>query len=68
MSFPLTRRNLSARLTPPLLGVHFEICAIVQGQELVIHKYENVQVGDKIGLSVDPYEIHLMKVDEDETV
>lgn len=50
------------------LGVHFEICAIVQGQELVIHKYENVQVGDKIGLSVDPYEIHLMKVDEDETV
>ena len=45
-------------------GVHFEICAIVQGQEFVIHKYENVKVGDKIGLSVDPYEIHLMKVTE----
>ncbi len=43
-------------------GVHFEICAIIQGQEFVIHQYENVKVGDKIGLSVDPYEIHLMKV------
>lgn len=50
------------------LGVHFEICAIVQGQEFVIHQYENVKVGDKIGLSVDPYEIHLMKVDKDEAV
>jgi len=47
-------------------GVHFEICAIVQGQEFVIHNYENVQIGDKIGLSVDPYEIHLMKVQEHE--
>lgn len=44
-------------------GVHFEICAIIQGQEFVIHQYENVKVGDKIGLSVDPYEIHLMKVE-----
>src|SRR5690554_1007227 len=50
------------------LGVHFEICAIVQGQEFVIHKYENVKVGDKIGLSVDPYEIHLMKVDKNDSV
>ncbi len=43
-------------------GVHFEICAIVNGQEFVLHQYENYNVGDKIGLSVDPYEIHLMKV------
>ncbi|MCK9537079.1 MAG: ATP-binding cassette domain-containing protein [Bacilli bacterium] len=50
------------------LGVHFEICAIIQGQEFVIHQYENIKVGDKIGLSVDPYEIHLMKVDKDEKV
>jgi len=46
-------------------GVHFEICAIVNGQEFVLHKYENVNVGDKIGLSVDPYEIHLMKVQDE---
>lgn len=43
-------------------GVHFEICAIVNGQEFVLHKYENSKIGEKIGLSVDPYEIHLMKV------
>lgn len=45
-------------------GVHFEICAYIEGKEFVIHNYELVQVGDKIGLSVDPYEIHLMKVNE----
>ena len=46
-------------------GVHFEICAIVDGQEFVLHKYENANIGDKIGLSVDPYEIHLMKVENE---
>ncbi|MFI3284479.1 MAG: ATP-binding cassette domain-containing protein [Erysipelotrichaceae bacterium] len=43
-------------------GVHFEICANIAGMEFVIHNYELVSVGDKIGLNVDPYEIHLMKV------
>lgn len=43
-------------------GVHFEICADVNGMEFVIHDYEIAKVGDKIGLNVDPYEIHLMKV------
>ncbi|MFI3329479.1 MAG: ABC transporter ATP-binding protein [bacterium] len=45
-------------------GVHFEICAYIGEKEFVIHNYELVKVGDKIGLSVDPYEIHLMKVNE----
>lgn len=45
-------------------GVHFEICAMVNGMEFVLHQYEICKVGDKIGLSVDPYEIHLMKVHE----
>lgn len=49
-------------------GVHFEICVIVDGLELVLHQYENPKIGDKIGLSVDPYEIHLMKVNEDEKI
>ena len=47
-------------------GVHFEICAIVDGVEFVLHQYENFNVGDKIGFSVDPYEIHLMKVEKEE--
>ena len=46
-------------------GVHFEICAIINGMEFVIHDYEVAKVGDQIGLSVDPYEIHLMKVEQD---
>ena len=45
-------------------GVHFEICANICGMEFVIHDYEIAKVGDKIGLTVDPYEIHLMKVNE----
>ena len=45
-------------------GVYFEICADVNGREYVIHKYELYQVGEQIGLDVDPYEIHLMKVHE----
>ncbi len=45
-------------------GVHFEICADVNGMEFVIHDYEIAHVGDKIGLNVDPYEIHLMKVND----
>ena len=35
-------------------------------KEIVIQAYETPNVGDKIGLKVDPYEIHLMKVAADE--
>ncbi|MGD9908999.1 MAG: ABC transporter ATP-binding protein [Candidatus Izemoplasmatales bacterium] len=47
-------------------GVHFELCVMVDGKEIVVHTYENKKVGDKIGLKVDPYEIHLMKVTDSE--
>ena len=33
--------------------------------EFVIHDYEVAKVGDQIGLRVDPYEIHLMKVEKE---
>lgn len=46
-------------------GVHFEICVIIDGKEIVLHQYENKIIGEQIGLSVDPYEIHLMKVEEE---
>lgn len=45
-------------------GIHFEITALVNGTNFIIRKYEMFHVGDKIGLSVDPFEIHLMKVNE----
>lgn len=66
---PLEQAKLIATVDATLFkGVHFEICALIDDKEIIIHKYENVAIGDKIGLSVDPYEIHLMKVNEDEEV
>jgi len=47
-------------------GVHYEIIAKVEDVELIIHTYEEVKVNDQIGLKVDPYEIHLMRVAQDE--
>ena len=44
-------------------GVYYELCVDIKGNEFVIHTYEDVAVGNEIGLSVDPYEICLMKVD-----
>lgn len=46
-------------------GVHFELCVIVQEKEFVIHTYENKPVGQTVGLRVDSYEIHLMKVEKE---
>ncbi|MGD9887225.1 MAG: ABC transporter ATP-binding protein [Bacilli bacterium] len=47
-------------------GVHNELCINIQGIEFVINTYENYEVGQPIGLKVDPYEIHLMKVETNE--
>lgn len=43
-------------------GVHYEFIVDVKGKEYVIHAYEDKEIGSEIGLSVDPFEIHLMKV------
>jgi len=56
-----------ARLAGPITsnvfkGVHFELCVNIARKEFVVHTYENHPVGETIGLKVDPYEIHLMKV------
>ena len=42
-------------------GVTYEICAMFEGKEIVIHDYLEVKPGSKIGLTIDPYEIHIMK-------
>jgi spermidine/putrescine transport system ATP-binding protein len=47
-------------------GVHYEVIGRLNGKEIVIHTYESPEVGQTIGLSVDPYEIHLMKVPHEE--
>lgn len=47
-------------------GVHNELLVDIQGQEFIVNTYENYSVGEPIGLKVDPYEIHLMKVEVNE--
>ena len=49
-------------------GVHFEIHVDVDGVELLVEDYQNVEVGQRIGLKIDSYEIHMMKVYKDEAI
>ncbi len=46
-------------------GVHFELWVDVDGQNLLVEDYQNVEIGQKVGLKVDFYEIHLMKVEDE---
>ena len=47
-------------------GVHFEMHVDCDGHDLLVEDYQNVEVGERIGLKIDFYEIHLMKVDDQE--
>jgi spermidine/putrescine transport system ATP-binding protein len=47
-------------------GVHNEITAYVDDTEITVNSYENYEVGSKIGLKVDPYEIHIMPLEIDD--
>jgi len=61
---PLDRAKITGKVTSSIFkGVHFELCIDVEGVEYVVHTYEDVKTNETIGLSVDPYEICLMKVD-----
>ena len=61
---PLDRAKITGRVTSSIFkGVHFELCIDVEGVEYVVHTYEDVKTDEIIGLSVDPYEICLMKID-----
>ena len=61
---PLDKAKVIGKVTSSIFkGVHYEICVDIEGVEYVVHAYEDVKVDELIGLSVDPYEICLMKVD-----
>lgn len=47
-------------------GVNFNLWVNCNGNILMVQDYQNVEVGDKIGLKVDFYEIHMMKVEDKE--
>ncbi len=41
-------------------GVHYEINVIVSGEEYTIHTTKYREIGDKVGLAVEPQNIHVM--------
>ena len=45
-------------------GIHFSLWVKVNGTVLLVQDYQNCEVGDTVGLKVDFYEIHLMKVED----
>ncbi len=45
-------------------GVHNELVVKIEGHDITVNDYEFFPVGSEIGLKVDPYEIHLMKVSD----
>lgn len=47
-------------------GVHNEVDVKIGENTLVVHTYESYEIGQSIGLSIDPYEIHIMKVEPSE--
>ncbi|MDD4184816.1 MAG: ABC transporter ATP-binding protein [Candidatus Izemoplasmatales bacterium] len=42
-------------------GVHYEINVMVAGQEYTIHTTKYRDIGDKVGLAVEPQNIHVMR-------
>ena len=61
---PLEKAKVIGLVTSSIFkGVHYELCVDINNVEYVVHTYEDVKTGEQVGLSVDPYEICLMKVD-----
>ena len=61
---PLDRAKLIGTVRSSIFkGVHYELVVDLCGMEFVVHTYEDIQPNRSVGLSVDPYEICLMKVD-----
>lgn len=61
---PLESAKVIGHVTSSIFkGVHYELCVDIKGVEYVVHTYEDVKPNEQVGLSVDPYEICLMKVD-----
>lgn len=45
-------------------GIHFEMHVLCEGMDLLVEDYQNVEVGQRIGLKIDSYEIHMMKYED----
>jgi len=61
---PASDAKVIGRVTSSIFkGVHYELCVDIEGVEYVVHTYEDIKTDELIGLTVDAYEICLMKVD-----
>lgn len=45
-------------------GIHFEMHVLCEGMDLLVEDYQNVEVGQRIGLKIDSYEIYMMKSED----
>lgn len=60
---PLNVAKLHGVVTDKVFkGVHYEFCIDINEKEYIVNAYEDIEIGEEVGLSVDPFEIHLMKV------
>ncbi len=61
----LNKAKLVGTITSSIFkGVYNELLIDIKGREFVAHSFEHIEIGGKVGLKVDPYEIHLMKVEK----
>ncbi len=61
---PLEKAKVTGHVISSIFkGVHYELTVEIENEKYRVHTYENVKTGEDVGLSVDPYEICLMKVD-----
>lgn len=42
-------------------GVHYEMVILSNGYEILIHDYHSFEVGQAVGIQVNPFDIHIMK-------
>ncbi len=61
---PLDKAKVTGHVVSSIFkGVHYELTVEIENEMYRVHTYEDVKKGEDVGLSVDPYEICLMKVD-----
>ncbi len=61
---PLEKAHVVGKVKSSIFkGVHFELIVEIEGQDFIVHTYEDVKTDENVGLKIDAYEICLMKVD-----
>jgi spermidine/putrescine transport system ATP-binding protein len=61
---PMSKAKVKGVVTSSIFkGVHYELLVDIEGVEYVVHTYEDIKEGEIVGLTIDPYEICLMKQD-----